>query len=254
MAIGRSTFYDMPDARARDLTIVAEMKTICDEFEAYGYRRVDAELRHRGVVVNAKKIRRLMREHALNPKQRWCFVATTDSDHNYPIFPNLAKNMKLDGPNQLWVSDITYVTIATGFVYLAAPAAMVLRAVPARAESIALLECPPRTAPGGRWRASPPELPLWECRDPSARCAGPCRTGARCARESRAMSSCHGCCPASLRRPAAIPRVSPPARSLSARNRGDGRASIRAGACHFLETADRLQNRCWSDRRAARRS
>ena len=70
MGIGRSTFYDMPDARARDLTIVAEMKTICDEFEAYGYRRVDAELRHRGIVVNAKKIRRLMREHALNPKQR----------------------------------------------------------------------------------------------------------------------------------------------------------------------------------------
>src|SRR5262249_45258144 len=87
-----------------DLTIVAEMKTICDEFEAYGYRRVDAELRHRGIVVNAKKIRRLMREHALNPKQRRRFVATTDSDHNYPIFPNLAKNMKLDGPNQLWVA------------------------------------------------------------------------------------------------------------------------------------------------------
>ena len=40
MGIGRSTFYDMPDARARDLTIVAEMKTICDEFEAYGYRSV----------------------------------------------------------------------------------------------------------------------------------------------------------------------------------------------------------------------
>ena len=49
MGIGRSTFYDMPDARARDLTIVAEMKAICDEFEAYGYRRVNAELRHRGM-------------------------------------------------------------------------------------------------------------------------------------------------------------------------------------------------------------
>jgi transposase InsO family protein len=73
-----------PDARARDLTIVAEMKTISDEFEAYGYRRVDAELRHRGIVVNAKEIRRLMREHALNPKQRRRFVATADSDHNYP--------------------------------------------------------------------------------------------------------------------------------------------------------------------------
>jgi len=120
MGIGHSTFYDTLNANARDLTIVAEMKTICDEFEAYGYRRVDAELRHRGIVVNAKKIRRLMREHALNPRQRRRFIATTDSDHNYPIFPNLAKNMQLDGPNQLWVADITYVTIAIGFVYLAA--------------------------------------------------------------------------------------------------------------------------------------
>ena len=119
MRIDRSTFYDTPDAGARDLTIVAEMKTICDEFEAYGYRRVDAELRHRGIVVNAKKIRRLMREHALNPKQRRRFIATTDSDHNCPIFPNLAKNVKLDGPNQPWVADITYVAIATGFVFLA---------------------------------------------------------------------------------------------------------------------------------------
>jgi len=120
MGISRSTFYDTPNACARDLTIVAEMKTICDEFEAYGYRRVDAELRHRGIVVNAKKIRRLMRKHALNPRQRRRFIATTDSDHNYPIFPNFAKNMKLDGPNQLWVADITYVTIEAGFVYLGA--------------------------------------------------------------------------------------------------------------------------------------
>jgi len=120
MGIGRSTFYDKPEARASDQTIVAEMKMICDEFETYGYRRVGAELRHRGMVVNAKKVRRLMHEHALNPKQRRRFIATTDSDHNYPIFPDLAKNMRLDGPNQLWVADITYVAIAIGFVYLAA--------------------------------------------------------------------------------------------------------------------------------------
>ena len=113
-------FLRHADARARDLSIVAEMKTICDEFEAYGYRRVDAELRHRGIVVNTKKIRRLMREHTLNPKQHRRFIATTDSDHDYLIFPDLAKNMKLDGPNQLWVADITYVSIVTGFVYLAA--------------------------------------------------------------------------------------------------------------------------------------
>jgi len=119
MGIGRSTFYDTPAARVSEAIVVAEMKTICDEFEAYGYRRVGAELRHRGIVVNAKKVRRLMREHALNPKRRRRFIATTHSDHNDPIFPNLAKNLSLDGPNQLWVADITYVAIAIGFVYLA---------------------------------------------------------------------------------------------------------------------------------------
>jgi putative transposase len=120
MGISRSTFYDAPDAGAADVAVVAEMKAICDEFEAYGYRRVGAALRHRGMVVNAKKVRRLMREQALNPKRRRRFVATTDSNHNDPVFPNLASNMTPDGPNQLWVADITYVAIATGFVYLAA--------------------------------------------------------------------------------------------------------------------------------------
>jgi len=116
MGISRSTFYDTPDVRASDAIVVAEMKAICDEFEAYGYRRIDAELRHRGMVVNAKKIRRLMREHALNPRRRRRFLATTDSNHNDPIFPDLANKMTPDGPNQLWVADITYVAITTGFV------------------------------------------------------------------------------------------------------------------------------------------
>ena len=120
MGISRSTFYDRPDVRASDAIVIAEMKAICDEFEAYGYRRIDAELRHRGMVVNAKKVRRLMREHALNPRRRRRFIATTDSNHNDPIFPDLANNMTPDGPNQLWVADITYVAIAIGFVYLAA--------------------------------------------------------------------------------------------------------------------------------------
>ena len=72
------------------------------------------------MVVNSKKIRRLMREHDLQPKRRRRFVATTDSDHDNPIFPDLARDRIVDGPNQLWVADITYIAIATGFVYLAA--------------------------------------------------------------------------------------------------------------------------------------
>ena len=61
-----------------------------------------------------------MREHDLQPKRRRRFVATTDSDHDNPIFPDLARDRIVDGPNQLWVADITYIAIATGFVYLAA--------------------------------------------------------------------------------------------------------------------------------------
>jgi putative transposase len=120
MGLPRSTYYDAPAMEADEAQIVARISAICDEFETYGYRRVGAELCHQGLVVNAKKIRRLMREYELQPKRRRRFTATTDSDHSYPIFPNLANDMAIDGPNQLWVADITYIAIATGFVYLAA--------------------------------------------------------------------------------------------------------------------------------------
>jgi putative transposase len=119
MGMARSTYYDKPELAVDDTGIVEAIASICDEFEAYGYRRVRAALRHQGIVVNHKKIRRLMREHDLQPRIRRRFVATTDSDHDGPIFPNRAKDPILDGPNQLWVSDITYVAIAVGFVYVA---------------------------------------------------------------------------------------------------------------------------------------
>ena len=120
MGIPRSTFYDAPATATGEVELVTKIAAICDEFESYGYRRVGAALRHQGVIVNSKRVRRLMREHGLQPKHRRRFVITTDSDHNGPIFPNLARNMALDGPNQLWVADLTYIAIAAGFVYLAA--------------------------------------------------------------------------------------------------------------------------------------
>jgi len=120
MGIARSTFYDAPPVKAADVEIVARLRAVCDEFEAYGYRRATAALRQQGLIVNGKKVRRLMREHELQPKRRRRYVATTDSNHDCPVFPNLAAGMVVDGPNQLWVADITYVTIAVGFVYLAA--------------------------------------------------------------------------------------------------------------------------------------
>jgi putative transposase len=105
MGLPRSTFYDAPAARLGDAEIVGRMQTICDESEAYGYRRVGAELRHQGVIVNHKKICRLMREHGLQPKHRRRYVATTDSNHDSPIFPDRARDLVVDGPNQLSVAS-----------------------------------------------------------------------------------------------------------------------------------------------------
>jgi transposase InsO family protein len=69
MELRRSTYYATPQEKPSDADLVAEIRAITDEFECYGYRRVGAELRHRGHVVNAKKVRRLMREHDLNPRR-----------------------------------------------------------------------------------------------------------------------------------------------------------------------------------------
>lgn len=119
MGITRSTYYDRPEKPADDTAIVEAIFAICDEFECYGYRRVGAALRQQGMVVNTKKIRRLMREHGLQPKVRRRFVATTDSDHDSPIFLNLAKGVTPTGPNQLWVADITYIALPSRFIYVA---------------------------------------------------------------------------------------------------------------------------------------
>ena len=86
------TYYDRSDLSLDDTAIVEAIAAICNKFEAYGWRRVRAALRQQGVVVNHKKIRRLMQEHDLQPRTRRRFVATTDSAHDLPIFPNLTRN------------------------------------------------------------------------------------------------------------------------------------------------------------------
>jgi len=85
----------------------------------YGYRRVSAELRRRGMRVNRKRVARLMREDNLLAVQPKSFVVTTDSDHELEVYLNLASRMKLTGINQLWLSDITYIRLQREFVFLA---------------------------------------------------------------------------------------------------------------------------------------
>jgi hypothetical protein len=81
----------------------------------YGYRRISAELRRRGVVVNHKRVARILREDNLLAVQPRQFVVTTKSDHKLEVYLNLARRLKLTGMDQLWVADITYIRLKTEF-------------------------------------------------------------------------------------------------------------------------------------------
>jgi putative transposase len=85
----------------------------------YGYRRIGAELRRRGLQVNHKRVVRWMREDNLLAIRQRRFVLTTDSRHDLEVYLNLAKRMKLTAANQLWIADLTYIRLNSEFVYLA---------------------------------------------------------------------------------------------------------------------------------------
>ena len=85
----------------------------------YGYRRVGAELRRQGFVVNHKKVLRLLREDNLLAVKKRRFVLTTETSPFLPVYPNLAQRLHVDGLDQLWVADITYIRLRETFVYLA---------------------------------------------------------------------------------------------------------------------------------------
>ena len=118
----RSTFYYRATAAAQkigDADLVEKVRQIQEEFAGYGKRRVTRELRRRGHHVNRKRIERLMRGHGLGIKPKRRFVRTTDSDHPYPVFPNLYENVIPAKPDIVWVADITYIRLNVGFAYLA---------------------------------------------------------------------------------------------------------------------------------------
>jgi putative transposase len=119
MSLPRSTYYAKRKARQTDATLRQQIDGICGEFPGYGYRRVTRELRDRNVVVNHKKVMRLMREEGLSVKPRRRFFTTTDSNHSLPVYPNLYRNQIPNQPDRVWVADITYIRLRVGFAFLA---------------------------------------------------------------------------------------------------------------------------------------
>jgi transposase InsO family protein len=89
------------------------------ELRTAGYRPITEELHRRQKIINHKVVLRVLREEHLLYQRPRAFVATTDSRHHFPVFPNLARELILTNINQLWVGDITYLRLGQAFVYLA---------------------------------------------------------------------------------------------------------------------------------------
>lgn len=121
--VSRASFYRYlaeTAPREEQVEVVSAIHDIvASHRRRYGYRRVTAELRARGMSVNHKRVARLMREDNLLAIQRRKFIATTDSDHELQVYLNLAARMEITAVNQLWVADLTYVRLGTEFVYVA---------------------------------------------------------------------------------------------------------------------------------------
>jgi putative transposase len=122
MNIARSTFYYWRKVASpgKDADVIAKIEAICLEFPGYGYRRVTEQLKQDELVINHKRVLRLMRESDLLCRSKRKRVKTTNSKHPFPRYPNLIREAVVSGMNQVWLADITYIRIRNGFVYLAA--------------------------------------------------------------------------------------------------------------------------------------
>jgi len=133
LELGRGSYYRAQGRQASDRQPVRGGKAEEDgvreaterivlEFSGYGYLRVTHQLRREGWVVNPKRVYRLMQEGGWLHRRRRGTVRTTDSEHGFPVYPNLLPERgwrALTRPDQAWGADLTYVRLEEGFCYLA---------------------------------------------------------------------------------------------------------------------------------------
>jgi transposase InsO family protein len=124
MGLAMSTYYQDPKiSRAEkeewDADIRGKIEQIRVEQPRLGYRPLLQHLKRSGIHIGERRLRKVIERFKLQIKPRKRFVRTTDSNHPHEVHPNLIEGMVLDGVNQVWASDITYIRITNGFVYLA---------------------------------------------------------------------------------------------------------------------------------------
>lgn len=124
MDLAKSTYYykkkeKLLDIQKQEVDLRDRIEQIVCEFPRYGYRRIHAQLNREGQRVNRKKVLRIMRESSLLCLVKKKFKITTNSNHPFPRYPNLVKDLMVTHINQVWYADITYIRLLTEFVYLA---------------------------------------------------------------------------------------------------------------------------------------
>ena len=130
LGLARSSFY-YPNHPAEARQLEADMETVVGQYPTYGTRRVTHQLRRAPYAyrINRKRVQRMMRQKDwLRPVKRAKY-RTTDSQHPYPRYDNLVKDLVVSFPDEVWVSDITYIRLGQGFVYLAIVLDVFTRAV-----------------------------------------------------------------------------------------------------------------------------
>jgi transposase InsO family protein len=123
VGVSRAGFYRRlraEDHWDEEMEVRSEIQRVALEHRGhYGYRRIAAELKRRGMLVNHKRVARMMREDSLLAIPRQLSSVSNEAQCRCEIYINLAGRLKLTGPNQLWEADITYVRLKRDFVYLA---------------------------------------------------------------------------------------------------------------------------------------
>ena len=122
LRVSRLSFYRYWQEKApeeEETALRDRLQVLCLENPRYGSRRLTQLLKRAGEPVNRKRVQRIMREDNLLCLRGKKFVVTTDSNHAWGFYPNLARDLTLTNVNQLWVADITYIRLREEFAYLA---------------------------------------------------------------------------------------------------------------------------------------